>query len=211
MPTLLDILVKEHLAPPMANAGYRKRRHTWNNGGDGIVRVVQVDSSRFNTLPRQSFGLVLGVASSRVLRIVWAEDLPRFVGFAKCAYRTATGFLPGQAPGPRGRPVSDSWTVEHPRDVDVVGPQCAEVLTRFVLPFLSRVTTELGLYKLLAEPRPYEDPERAIYRLVAECFFANRSNAISELQAMRGQHDNWRPRIDSVLSNLQVATVGEKS
>ena len=83
----VEDLVSCRLAPRLKEAGFKKRQMTWNRRINGVVHVVDLQTSH------DSFTLNFGVFIEEVWKTCWGKPAPQFVREHECFPRFRVGKL----------------------------------------------------------------------------------------------------------------------
>lgn len=83
-------IIRDYIAPGLKEAGFEKSGATWNCRIDGVVYVVDLQSSRSGS-DRVDFTLNFGIWVEDVWKICWAKDNPRFIREEDCFPRFRVG------------------------------------------------------------------------------------------------------------------------
>lgn len=99
---LIDLIVREHVAPLMKRAGYRKTGRNWHRDSPPTVRVVNVQGSSWNCPDSAQFTVNLGLFFPAAAELASGEPVAaRNVPEYACTIRQRIGLLMPQR--------SDMW------------------------------------------------------------------------------------------------------
>ena len=71
-------LVKIYIAPDLKSHGFKKRAHKWKRERGEIVDIIQVVSSKWNSLNDESCHIEYGVCVPSFHSLIWSEKLDDF-------------------------------------------------------------------------------------------------------------------------------------
>ena len=133
---LIDSVVREHVAPLMKGAGFKKSARNWHRDLSRVVQVVNLQGSSWNAQDSARFTLNLGVFFPAVAELQSGEPpRSRRVPADACTVCERIGFL---------TPAYDDqwWTLTGGADVPAIGAEVCEELESFGLPWLDRCANE---------------------------------------------------------------------
>jgi hypothetical protein len=141
----IDEVVRDHVAPAMKVAEFRKTARSWHSDLGHVVRVVNLQGSAWNSDTRARFTLNLGLWFPEAAEIA-GTPAPRNRRPPEhlCTVRERIGQL-----------MPDSgdvwWELTSSRDVAHVGPQVSVALVEHGLPWLDRCSDPLAAFEWLRD------------------------------------------------------------
>jgi hypothetical protein len=128
---LIDQIIKTGPAPLLKEAGYRKLARSFHADAGGLFKVVQFQSSMWNTPDSARFTVNLNIALSYFHEKCMGEPFPKNPGSAAPVLSQRIGYLM-----PEQR---DFWWEVTPKsDVDGIASHLTKALSEGGLPFLDR-------------------------------------------------------------------------
>lgn len=131
-------LEHDFLSPLLQEHGFKQRGLTWNQAVDDMVRVLDVQLSKFSGPDRIDLTVNVGIWMRPVWRVSSAKKAPAFIEEHDCW----PSFRIGQVMAEFHRDAIDKWwTLVKIDDVRSVGVDMRESISSFCVPFLKRFSS----------------------------------------------------------------------
>lgn len=132
--SFLKLLLDAHIAPVLAEHGFKRKKSTWNRRIDGVVHVVHFQVSKGHTPGKwEQFTIEVGVTVD-VVEEALEGKLPRFFDDRHCITIARVGSL--SAVG-----FDKWWDLKSERDVPAVTADVVHDLCTYCLPVLDRINS----------------------------------------------------------------------
>jgi hypothetical protein len=193
-------IIKHYVAPGLRDAGFKKSGATWNHRLDGVVHVVDLQS----TAKGQDcfeFTLNFGVWLEDVWRLCWAKDCPRIIHEEDCFPR----FRVGQAlEGFQKRTRDRWWRVALGSDAAKVGGEMHHALFQTCLPILEQLRNKSDALVFARDNVPIRLPLEALYFAILR--FLNGEEEQGKVTLLELSSDaHWGSRAAGILERLRDA------
>lgn len=190
-------IIGDYIAPGLKEAGFKKSGTTWNCRIDGVVHVVDLQSSRSGS-GRVNFTLNLGIWVEDVWKICWAKDRPRFIREEDCFPR----FRVGQILGGFQEKVHDKWwQLQKGESPVTVGEEVRSVLIQKCLPVLQEVQSKSDALAFATDKLLIRLPLEVIYFAILQFISGNSEQTHATLLDLSSDN-HWGPRVEGILERL---------
>jgi hypothetical protein len=191
-------IIKHYIAPGLKYAGFKKRGKTWNHRLDGVVHVVNLQSSAKGP-DCVDFTLNFGVWLEDLWRLCWARDCPRFIHEEDCFPR----FRVGRALGEFEERTRDKWwSVALGPSAAEVGEEVHDALFHTCLPVLEQLRNTSDALVFTRQNVPIRLPLERLY--FAILLFLNGEEQQGEVMLRELTSDaHWGARAAGVVERLR--------
>lgn len=190
-------LVAEYVDPILAAAGFRKRGMVWNRKCSGVVHVLDIQLSQWNTAEEVSFTINLGVWIEAVWRACYDKSPPAWITPTKCWPALRIGqLLDGK---------DKWWSVNSSRATAAVGAELRDVVANTCLPFLDRLDSCAAVLAAAEEdPRLRRHAQERLYHAILKHLVGLRDEARTALNDLVAETRNaaWREWMLDVAERL---------
>lgn len=130
---LVNDVIRTSVSPVLRAIGFKVKGRTLHRAATDHVWIVNVQSSIRNEAARASFTLNLGVYYPEVASLVGRQSEAPLPKTSECAVEARIGQLMSEH-------LDTWWDVSKRGDVSLVGAEVKDALTRFGLPWLTRMS-----------------------------------------------------------------------
>lgn len=202
--SVIDLVVRQFLDPPLTAAGFKRKARRWNRPKGDLLHVVEVQGSQWNEVGNESFAINLGVFSALIYRIVWQKEPPSVVKEVDCMIRCrlAEGMLEEGA-----RAKERWWSILASTDSKEVGKEAADLVQSRGIEYLDRVVTMKEVHDLLqGDIRPQaKAPLGRIYLAAVKAELGDLEGAQGILNEVSKRAPKaWRSRVAAVVQELST-------
>jgi len=138
----MDKIVKDHFAPILKDAGFRKRGRTFFKESEDIIKGLEIQSG-WNLPAKANFTINLLFIFPGGWEMTFANSRPDNPIRIPPTVRQRMGLL-------MPRPSDKWWSLKKDSDIDIVGPEVKLAIIEYALPFLNEAASSsdlLNLYK----------------------------------------------------------------
>ncbi|HEV8240282.1 MAG TPA: DUF4304 domain-containing protein [Thermoanaerobaculia bacterium] len=129
MSSAKDILIRDHLNPILAEAGFRRKNLVWNRLAGDFVHVIDIQQTRWKKDEVDStFTLNVALTERHVFELSTGHELPAVVKEVDCALRRRIGALMG---------LNDHWWDLRPNTASAISLEVVECVRKYALPFFA--------------------------------------------------------------------------
>jgi hypothetical protein len=131
---MINDLVKNYIAPLLAENEFIRKRHVWNKHKRDVIHVIAIQKSQWNTKDKCTFTLNIGIWLKPLWEILQNKTAPSFIHPEDCFPEYRVGELLEW-----DKPAKDLWwTLDQNTDAASVGTEIKNVLQKNCLPFLNK-------------------------------------------------------------------------
>ena len=201
----IDTIINLGWAEALRQDGYYRHGRDWGQRGDNYIRVVHLQSGRFNSGDRGSFTFSLSVIFASPSKVMGTKPKSTFPNEFNCGIYEPIGLV---LPGRRGK----LWEFDGQSDLRAIADECIEAWRGYAKPWLERhsdmrVAREVAIRRsnyLLAiqisillgekqEAQRFLEKLLAEYRTEAHHYFldlAEKHGIVPRPDELRGQQEN---------------------
>ncbi len=192
-------IVKKYISADLKKAGFKKSKETWNRHKKSLVHVINIQKSQWSSRNDIDFTLNIGIFIHDLNRIVWDKNEPKVIQEYSCFPRYRIGYWPNMY---QGRDVW--WNVKSESDVDKVGVNVSEILSRNCLPVLDVCCSVVETLKLAKTTDCWNTPGDIISFAVLHCLAGEQEAGIRIVECMLKDQNliEWHAKCKSILRRL---------
>ncbi|GGP74517.1 hypothetical protein GCM10009347_43080 [Shewanella algicola] len=197
---MIKELIKLYIAPFLKRLGFKKKGSTWNREINGVVHVIDIQSTKARVDGTELFTINIGVFINELWQIFWNKEVPQFVKEENCYPRFRLGYLlSGFDPKRRDQ----WWQINTEEDIEKIWKELDVIFLKHCLPFFDEIESVGDLLGISDKTRPNmpseklshgillnmtdnkEEGDRLIGELVSDSHWGNRATEISERLSQR--------------------------
>lgn len=197
---MIQELIRLYIAPFLKRLGFKKKGTTWNREVNGVVHVIDIQTTKARADGTESFTINIGVFINELWQIFWNDGVPPFVKEENCYPRFRLGYLlSGFDPKRRDQ----WWQFQSEEDIEKIWKELDVIFREKCLPFfdqIENVSDALDISVRAIPNMPAEklshaillnmagkkaEGDRVIDDLLSDSYWGSRASEISERLSQR--------------------------
>lgn len=196
MEDMLENFLKEHVTSFLKEAGFKKRHKIWNKNVDGLIQVINFQSSSFSTSAEVSFTINVGVFNPKIWTILWDKKVPKFINEIDCFPRVRIGELIENGKFDKW------WKISDNSDFPSLGKEIQSLIQNNCFTFLDTMMDERQIIEYYTEHVKNVKPIEKIELAIVKNSIGDIEGAQLLLNDVANISENFANRVDFVRSQM---------